>query len=140
MVQTKDVCISIEEIIKSIVGNITQVQFIDFINKSWKAGNFLYRIDNCFHPNLCLINSLDKDEKFLTESFHLPHQVPSTSTLVYKKGLHARLVHDSFNDKGSVSTRFDQFNIEPHYHIVDSLIIVTSEHKENPGKFFLWDN
>ena len=139
MKKNEDFHLLIKEIMKSIIGDTTQTGFSNFVNKSWHTGNFLYHLNSRYHSDMYLINSLDKNEKFLTQLFYLPHQVPSTSTLIYKEELYARLVHDSFNDKGAINIKFNEFNIEPHYHIVDSMIIVTSQHKNKPGKYFIHD-
>lgn len=128
----------IEKIVQSIVGDITQQKFKDFIRQSWDQGEILFNIDEYYYPSLELINTLDKDKRFQTASFYLPHQLPSTSTLVYTKEFAARLVHDSPDEK-SKYIRFNEYNIEPHYHEVDSIIIATSKSKVTKAEFMIHD-
>lgn len=117
----------IENIVRSIVGDITKDKLKDFIYQRWDKGKILLNVDECYHSSIELINTLDKDERFKTASFHLPYQLPSTSTLVYNtKEFAARLVHDS-PDEESKYIKFSEYNIEPHYHEVDSIIIATSK-------------
>ncbi|PSB11216.1 hypothetical protein C7B62_06605 [Pleurocapsa sp. CCALA 161] len=129
----------IEKIVNSIVGDITQQRFKDFIRQSWDEGKILFNVDECYHPSLELINTLDKDKLFETAPFYLPHQLPSTSTLLYMKEFAARLVHDSPHDDKSKDIKFNEYNIEPHYHEVDSIIIATSKYKLTSADFVIHD-
>jgi hypothetical protein len=128
----------IEMIVQSIVGNTSIQGFKNFVNQSWKQGEFLYYVDQSYYSMLDFINELDKDKRFDTKPFYLPHQLPSTSTLLYTKQFSARLVHDS-PDKQSRYLKFSEYNIEPHYHEVDSIIIATSKHKFMSAKFLVHD-
>lgn len=126
------------KIVQSIVGDISKQRFKDFIRQSWSQGKILFDVDECYHSSLELINTLDKDKRFQTASFYLPHQLPSTSTLVYTKELAARLVHDSPDNKFKY-TNFKEYNIEPHHHEVDSIIIATSKCKSMSAEFMIHD-
>lgn len=129
----------IEKLIQSIVGDITQQKFKDFIRQSWNQGKILFNVAKCHHSTLELINTLDKDKRFQTAFFYLPHQLPSTSTLLYTKEFAARLVHDSHDEKSKYKN-FNEYNIEPHYHEVDSIIIATSKSKVTNAEFMLHDS
>ncbi len=128
----------IEKILQSIVGDITQQRVKDFICQSWNQRKILFNVGKCYHPSLKRINNLDKDKRFQTASFYLPHQLPATSTLLYMKEFAARLVHDSPNDKFK-DIKFNEYNIEPHYHGVDSIIIATSKCKLTSADFMIHD-
>lgn len=128
----------IENIVQSIAGDISKHRLKDFIRQSWDKGKILFNVDECYHSSIELINTLDKDQRFQTASFHLPHQLPSTSTLLYMKEFAARLVHDSPDEK-SKYIKFNEYNIEPHYHEVDSIIIATSKCKLTRAEFMIHD-
>jgi hypothetical protein len=128
----------IETIVQSIVGSTSIDGFKSFVNQSWKQGEFLYFVDQSYYDILHFINDLDKDNRFDTKPFYLPHQLPSTSTLLYTKQFAARLVHDS-PDEQSRYLKFSEYNIEPHHHKVDSIIIATSKHKLMSAKFIIHD-
>lgn len=129
----------IEKIVKSVVGDISKQGLKDFIWQSWDKGKILFNVDECYHSSIEFINNLDKDERFQTASFYLPHQLPSTSTLIYTKEFAARLVHDS-PEKKSKYIKFNEYNIEPHYHEVDSIIIATSKGKLTNAEFIIHDS
>lgn len=129
----------IEKIVKSIVGDTSKHGLKDFIRQSWGKRKILFEVDECYHSSIELINSLDKDKRFQTDSFHLPHQLPSTSTLIYAKEFAARLVYDS-PDKKSKYMKFNEYNIEPHYHEVDSIIIATSKCMLTNAEFMIHDS
>lgn len=128
----------IEKIVQSIVGGITQQRFKDFIRQSWDQGKIFFNVNKCYHSSLEVINKLDKDKQFQTCDFYQPHQLPSTSTLLYTKEFAVRLVHDS-PDKKSKYIKFKEYNIEPHYHEVDSIIIATSKCELRSAKFMIHD-
>ncbi|KJH71577.1 hypothetical protein [Aliterella atlantica] len=129
----------IEKIIKSVVGDISKQGLKDFIYQSWDKGEILFNVDECYHSSLEFINGLDKDKRFSTASFYLPHQLPSTSTLLYTKEFAARLVHDSAGEKYK-HIKFNEYNIEPHHHEVDSIIIATSKCKLTDAEFIIHDS
>lgn len=129
----------IEKIVQSIIGDITQQKFKDFIRQSWNQGQILFNVAKCHHSTLELINALDKDKRFQTAFFYLPHQLPSTSTLLYKKEFAARLVHDSHDEKSKYK-KFNEYNIEPHYHEVDSIIIATSKSRVTNAEYMIHDS
>jgi hypothetical protein len=128
----------IEKILKSIIGDISKEQFKNFIHQSWDKGQILFHLDKCFYSSIRFINNLDKDNRFETTPFYLPQQLPSTSTLLYTKDFAARLVHDS-PDKKSSHIKFSDYNIEPHHHEVDSIIIATSTHELTCAEFMVHD-
>ncbi|GAB1543696.1 hypothetical protein NUACC21_63720 [Scytonema sp. NUACC21] len=128
----------IKVIVESIIGDTTKLGFQNFVARSWKRGELLYHVDERYHSNLCLLNSLEKDNSFQTVPFYLPHQVFSTSTLLYNHDFAARLVHD-YPDGRREDAKFSEYNIEPHYHSVDSIIIVTSQEKSRRGRYFIHD-
>lgn len=128
----------IEKIVQSLAGDISKQRLKDFIHQSWEQRKILLNVDEYYHSSLELINTLDKNKLFETAPFYLPHQLPSTSTLLYVKEFVARLVHDSPNDK-SKDIKFDEYNIEPHYHEVDSIIIATSKCKLKSAEFVIHD-
>jgi hypothetical protein len=139
MIQLQELQIILEKIVSSIIGDITKVRFKKFVANSWKTGNFAFCINQIYYSELIKLHSLDKHDELETRpDFHLSHQLPSTSTLLYEKEFSARLVHDS-PDPRCTNLKFKEFNIEPHYHGVDSIIIVTSQHTAEAGKYFLHD-
>ncbi|MBW4502839.1 MAG: hypothetical protein KME57_25560 [Scytonema hyalinum WJT4-NPBG1] len=129
----------IEKIVRSIVGDISKDRLRDFIHQHWDKGEFFFNVDESLHSSIELINTLDQDKQFETVPFYSPHQVPSTSTLVYEKEFAARLVHDSADEK-SKYMKFSEYNIEPHYHEVDSIIIATSKCQSRSAEFMIHDS
>ncbi|HLO88797.1 MAG TPA: hypothetical protein VK203_27835 [Nostocaceae cyanobacterium] len=126
------------QIFQSITGDTSKKGLQDYVRQSWSKGQILLSVDEHYYSILQIIHSLHVDDRFQTESFYLPHQLPSTSTLLYNQEFAARLVHDSPDDEHKY-TKFSQYNIEPHYHEVDSIIIVTSQHKHRHGYFMIHD-
>lgn len=128
----------VKELVGHLVGRFDKKSFTDFVEESWGTGNFLHEIGQSYREELYYINGLDICQSFDTKPFYLPHQVPSTSSLLYNKEIAARLVHDSI-DSVPKDAKFSEYNIEPHSHNSDSIIIVTSRHKEKEATYFLHD-
>ena len=138
MVLTSSLHADIESLVRSITGNITRQGIHDCVTAYWLDGLILSTVSARFHALLTCINNADKDPSLITEVFHAPWQVASTSTLLYDNDFAARLVHDSAESKSRYNS-FKQYNIEPHYHPLDSILVVTSCYSHKGAEFILHD-
>ena len=124
------------EFMDEMLGGRTRACFQDFVRSNWVKGTYARRSDSDFKAVIHELATLYESGQFEIEPCYRPDQLKASNTTIYNNEYAIRLVKDS-PDPAPFDQPMSDYNIEPHYHYVDSIIIVASEPKTNAGHFFL---
>lgn len=123
-------------LMQTLLGGLSQRDFRRFVHTAWRQDRYAMRLPNETHELLDRVaEALIERQLDVTDCFRADQPCAINGTL-WDDEFAIRVVSDS-PDGRPVSEPISHYNIEPHFHFADSIIIVASRPKGFTGNYLL---
>jgi hypothetical protein len=124
------------ECMDRLIGGRSKTDFKQFVAERWDAGNYAFVAPDYFRGPIAHLCDAYERQLFKIDNCYRPDQLPASNATVYNDSYAIRLVKDS-PDPHPADQPVSQYNIEPHIHFVETILIVTSKPKSFTGHYLL---
>jgi len=124
------------ELMGALLGGLDQRDFRRFVHEAWRSGRYALSLPEAAHALIDEIALSLTERRLEVTSCFREDQVPAYNATLWEGGFAVRVVSDS-PDGQPFDEPISRYNIEPHFHFADSIIIVASRPETFTGNYVL---